>query len=164
MRLLFTGRQMGSETFDASRCDPDESVMLVDVDRCIACGACELACQLEHGETAGAPGAFRPIMVGTADDGPTVLLPLACRHCETPCEYYDDYNFWITCPSTRDRWTGKAYCDTCAGRLEKGLWPACATRCTMKTIFFGYPADIAFVLNEKRLREMGDVEIRPFDR
>ena len=85
MRLLFTGRQMGSETFDAARCDPDEPVMLVDVDRCIACGACELACQLEHGDTAGTPGAFRPIMVGKADDGPTVLLPLACRHCETPC-------------------------------------------------------------------------------
>jgi len=157
MKLVFVGRQMGHETFDPGQCDPDEFVMMVDVDRCIACGACQMACQLEH-------GAFRPILVGTDDHGPTFILPLACRHCETPCEYHDDYNFWITCPSSRQRWIGKTYCDTCAGRLEKGLWPACATRCTMKTIFVGRPPDIAFVLNEKRLREMGDVEIKPFER
>jgi Fe-S-cluster-containing dehydrogenase component len=164
MKLVFVGRQMGQETFDPKECAGEEWVMMVDLDRCIACGACEMACQLEHGETIAEPGSFRPILVAGDDGGPTFVLPLACRHCETPCQYHDDYNFWITCPSSRQHWTGKAYCDSCAGRLEQGLWPACATRCTMKTIFFGHPPDIAFALNEKRLREMGDVEIKPFER
>ena len=44
-------------------------------------------------------------------------------------------------------------------RLAKGMMPACATRCSMKAIYFGYPKDVWFALNEKRLRGMGDLTL-----
>lgn len=159
MRVVFVSKRFRREAIDLAGCDPDAPMMMVDVDRCISCGACQMACQVEHGGV-GAPAPFRPIATGPegAGSGRTVYPPLACRHCDDPCQYHGEYNFWITCPSPRGPETGLTFCDSCIARLDRGLWPACATRCTMKTIYFGRPADLAFVLGEKRLREMGDVE------
>ena len=156
MRILFVGAELGRETADLGKSDPRELVMMVDVDRCISCGACELACRLEHAEESGQPAVFRPVTLGGER---TLWLPLACRHCDDPCEYFNEYNFWITCPSTKVHGDAQVYCDGCAARIDEGLWPACASRCTMKTIYFGHAPDVAFALTEKRLREMGDVEL-----
>jgi Fe-S-cluster-containing dehydrogenase component len=161
MRILIVSENFERKKVDLRECPPDELVMMIDMDRCISCGACELACQIEHGEEIGAPGPFRPITISSEDEQGlrrTLYLPLACRHCEEPCDYYSLYNFWTTCPKAKE---GDKIipCDCCRDRTEKGLWPACATRCSMKTIYFGYAKDIAFTLGEKRLREMGDVEL-----
>ena len=162
MKVLFVSRKFEGTTIDLSDCDPEELVMMVDMDRCISCGACQLACQIENGEDAAHPGLFRPITV-EPENAPgsrrTVALPAACRHCESPCDYYNPYNFWISCPSAVVRKGTTACCDFCVKRTEKGLWPACATRCAMKTIYFGPAREIRFTLEEKRLREMGDVRI-----
>ncbi|MBI5968694.1 MAG: hypothetical protein HY882_12680, partial [Deltaproteobacteria bacterium] len=88
-------------------------------------------------------------------------LPGACRHCQTPCMYYDLHNFWIRCPD--EKVPAKARepaCDLCLGRMEKGYWPSCATRCPMKTIYVGTMEEIRIALRDKRFRGYGDVVMR----
>lgn len=152
-------RRIRGERFDAAACAPDEWIMVVDTDRCIACGACELACRIEHRGPDQAASAIHPVAVGSGQARRMVCLPLSCRHCARPCDASSPQNFWTVCPSGEARASVEAFCDQCAERLEADQWPACATRCSMKTIFFGRPDDIAFVVREKRLNELGDVEI-----
>ena len=162
MKIIFVGKNFESKGIDLNRCDPEEPVMMIDVDRCISCGSCELACQLEHGSDMGNPAPFRPITTESekGKQGRRIIyLPLSCRHCESPCDYYSAYNFWINCPNSASEDADMISCDFCIDRTEKGLWPACATRCTMKLIYFGRAHDVAFALGEKRLREMGDVDV-----
>ena len=162
MRVLYVSKNFRTCTADPEKDNPAELVMMVDLDRCISCGACELACQVEHGSEADKPALYRPIGVRVGKSRAVrhfLHMPLSCRHCEAPCEYYSQYNFWITCPLRNEHISGISSCDSCVERLENGYMPACATRCTMKCIYFGYAKDVAFVLNEKRLREMGDIEV-----
>ncbi len=162
MKVLFVSKNFEGTSLDLDKCDPEELVMMVDVDRCISCGSCQLACQIENGEDAAHSAACRPMKAKAgrnAGDIRTVNLPLACRHCESPCDYYSQYNFWITCPSASFGEAGSAACDFCVKRTGRGLWPACATRCSMKAIYFGPVREMLFVLEEKKLREMGDVTI-----
>ena len=163
MKILFVSKNFEQrKPIDLVKCDPEELVMLVDVDRCISCGACQLACEMEHGDANGKPGPFKPIDVESKDknrESRTLYLPLACRHCKSPCDYYSPYNFWTTCPESEERDRKIVSCDFCIDRTREGLWPACASRCSMKTIYFGTFKDIAFTLGEKGLREMGDVDI-----
>ncbi|MEW6768731.1 MAG: 4Fe-4S binding protein [Pseudomonadota bacterium] len=161
MRFLFLSRRLRAETFDAEASDPNEYVLAVDTDRCIACGACEMACRIEHRDQDELIGSTRPILVGgdeNKEQGRMLCLPHACRQCDEPCEAHDPYNFWSICPSAKAKEATESFCDTCVSRLGEGQWPACATRCTMKTIYFGKPDEIKFLINEKRLNELGDVE------
>ena len=48
MELILTGSQF-AKGIDL-KIPQDQVVMLVDLDRCIRCGTCQLACALEHGE------------------------------------------------------------------------------------------------------------------
>ncbi len=161
MKVLFVSKKFEGTSLDLSSCAPEELVMMIDIDRCISCGSCQLACQIENGEDAAHPARCRRITgkpEKNAGNRRTVNLPLACRHCESPCDYYSQYNFWISCPSAGLR-EERADCDFCVKRTEKGLWPACATKCAMKAIYFGPAGEMLFALEEKRLREMGDVTI-----
>jgi len=158
MKLHFTSRRFKGESFDPRQCQPEELVMLVDLDRCIGCGACALACEIEHKGALGAGEPMRPILAAASPETRMVCLPLTCRHCKTPCEYHSDYNFWVMCPSQQTRIATNTFCDSCVQRVGEDLYPACAMRCTMKTIYFGRPAEMALVLADKRLREKGDME------
>lgn len=160
MRLGFVSKRFRGERIDP-QARPDEWVLLIDLDRCIGCGACAFACRIEHAEVLGDTGdsPLRPILPPAAGaDTRMACLPGTCRHCATPCQYQNDYNFWMICPSRETRAATVAFCDSCTARLGEGQWPACATRCTMKTIYFGRGRDMQLILGEKRLREMGDVE------
>lgn len=159
MKMHFASRRFKGEAFDPEDCVHDELVMLVDVDRCIGCGACAMACEIEHEGALGAGEAMRPIVAaGAAHVSRMVVLPLTCRHCENPCEYQNDYNFWAMCPSGKQKNAITSFCDSCVSRLAVDQYPACAMRCTMKTIYFGRPPEMALVLADKRLREKGDVQ------
>ena len=158
MKLVFVSKRFRGERF-APGASGDEWTMLVDLDRCIGCGACALACAIEHDERIGDAGAPRPIVAGPGDaHARMVCLPGSCRHCTTRCEYRNEYNFWTICPSMEAKASTAAFCDSCGNRLAQNQSPACATRCTMKTIYFGRPSEMALVLADKRLREKGDME------
>ncbi len=162
MKIVFVSKMFEGTGHGLIDCDPDEYVMIVDLDRCISCGACELSCQLENRRGENFPTPVRRIRLAQQEDRDherILSLPLSCRHCESPCEHETPYNFWIICPETAGKNDNSSMCDLCAERGESGLWPACATRCTMKTIYFGTAKDMLFVLREKKLREMGDVRI-----
>ncbi|HMN15233.1 MAG TPA: 4Fe-4S binding protein [Bellilinea sp.] len=158
MRLLFTSRRFKGESFDPGQYEPNELIMFVDLDRCIGCGACALACEIEHEQALGSSEPMRPILTAMGPESRMTCLPTSCRHCQTPCEYQSDYNFWIMCPSLEARAATHTFCDSCVTRIADDLYPACAMRCTMKTIYFGRPDEIALVLADKRLREKGDIE------
>lgn len=163
MKIFYVSKNFErAQRLDLEKGDPDELIMVVDADRCISCGACELACQMEHSAEIACLSPFRPIRFepeGDNENRRTIYLPLACRHCEEPCDYYSSHNFWTTCPKAKEAEKKATRCDFCADRLQRGLWPACATKCSMKTIYFGFAKDVAFALGEKRLRDMGEVAL-----
>ena len=161
MILVFTGSLLpGSQ--ETAKIPGDQTVMVVDVDRCIRCGTCQLACSLEFGE-GGNLAPVRNLHVGGEDGSKMQIftLPGACRVCRTPCMYYDLYNFWIRCPDERfaDKVKEPA-CDLCLARREAGHWPACATRCPMKTIYVGTMDEMRIMLRDKRFRSHGDLLVR----
>lgn len=141
---------------------------LLDLDRCVGCGACVLACRLENDVPRGV--SWRRVVslnLSRAGGGPTYHLTLACHHCQDPpCE--------AACPSGAlekgpdgfvglhgDRCLGCRYCEMacpfgapaydadrgvmtkchlCGHRLEKGLLPACVAACP--TAALGFSSDV----------------------
>ena len=166
MRVIQVSKNFTGARANLIHCDPDELVLMVDVDRCISCGSCLLACQQESG------GPDRQLPSGTIEISAAVSggeplqlkLPNACRVCDNPCEYYSEYNFWTTCPASQGTVGDGLPCNQCLTRIEQGFMPACATRCSMKCIYFGRARDVAFTLGEKRLRDMGDIEFGVVER
>ena len=61
--------------------------MVMDLDRCIGCNACVIACKVEHNTAAGIN--FTKILeqeTGTYPDAGRHFLPVMCNHCDdAPC-------------------------------------------------------------------------------
>jgi Fe-S-cluster-containing dehydrogenase component len=117
---------------------------------------------MEHGEN-GQLARVRNLLPGEKNQGKEQVftLPGACRQCSTPCMYYDMHNFWTRCPDEKLAVKMKEpACDLCLSRREAGYWPACATRCPMKTIYVGTMEDIRIILRDKRFRSFGELIVR----
>lgn len=138
---------------------------LVDLDLCIGCKACEVACKAEN----NVPLNTWRLRVKYVDNGvfPDVkraFTPMRCNHCENaPCEricpvsalhYIDngivnvDKNRCIGCAACMmacpygaiymDPVTNTAdKCTFCAHRIESGLQPACVVTCPTEANIFG---------------------------
>jgi anaerobic selenocysteine-containing dehydrogenase/Fe-S-cluster-containing dehydrogenase component len=58
---------------------------LLDLGRCVGCGACVLACRLENGWSSASPWRrVLPLNLRRHPGGPTYFLSVACHHCEHP--------------------------------------------------------------------------------
>lgn len=164
MRIIYVSQKFNEVGAALKGCPDDEFVIIVDVDRCIACGSCSLACQAEHASFGKSIPTRHIVPRSHANrTGPPeriLNLPGSCRQCTSPCQYNNGYNFWTFCPgeksATRDQ--ENIRCDACAERREAGLAPACVTRCSMKCLYAGCAKDMRFALEEKRLRGMGEKE------
>jgi len=142
---------------------------IIDLGRCIGCGACEAACEFIHGKPF--------IIVHRTSIG--LDIPVSCMHCpKAPCIE--------ACPTgamTRDS-TGAVYvitsrcigcmaclyacpfgipeldratktaikCNLCMELRKEGLEPACSAICPANAILYGEDAEV-FQLAKKRTAE-----------
>ncbi|UOF89044.1 4Fe-4S dicluster domain-containing protein [Fodinisporobacter ferrooxydans] len=143
-----------------------QRVMLIDLDSCSGCHACQVACKAEH----RAPlGQFRTrVQVVEHGQFPAVnrrFVPTLCQHCEdAPCipacpveaiERMEDGIVRIqeeicigsgdcvsACPYGAiyfDDQDGQAHkCDFCQDRLADGDDPACVATCPTDALHFGF--------------------------
>jgi len=140
-------------------------IMLIDLDRCIGCLSCEVACVQEKGlEKFG----VRPMKVfrveGISDNPDGFFVPMNCFHCEpAPCVMacptsamrkrkkdgivYVEENLCIGCKAciiacpygaiTFNPSTMKVEkCDYCFKRVDKGLLPSCVSKCVTNCLYF----------------------------
>jgi formate dehydrogenase iron-sulfur subunit len=130
-------------------------LIYADLNRCIDCQACEVACQREHDSPSD-------VWVVRVED--RFAVPLACRHCEqAPCVtacYAEALSLTqegtiafdaaactgcglclFACPFgvVGFDWDGKVIhkCDLCAARLAQAKSPACVVTCPTQALAYG---------------------------
>lgn len=176
------GGPEGEEGLDLSHL-----ALVVDLDRCIGCQACELHCKLENGIPSG-PGFLRVVEASLDTDGQEgtsiLAVPVPCAHCDAPpcvdvcptgaMQRRTDGIVFIDeerclgcmvcgamCPYGVPRYSPEldraVKCDLCRRRVDQGLWPACATKCSMKAMYFGPLHQLARVRAEKGARQAAEV-------
>jgi anaerobic selenocysteine-containing dehydrogenase/Fe-S-cluster-containing hydrogenase component 2 len=147
------------------KCSQKRYGMLINLNRCIGCYACQVTCKAEYDIPFGV---FRcrvdTHLSGRYPEVRKFFLPRLCNHCENPpcikaCE--EDALFknpdgivliqkdkctgcqscYEGCPYKAieiEPYTGQVEkCDFCYQRLKKGLLPVCVESCTGKAILFG---------------------------
>ncbi|MCX6553294.1 MAG: 4Fe-4S dicluster domain-containing protein [Acidobacteria bacterium] len=137
---------------------------VLDLHRCVGCGACVLACRVENGRVESE--AWRrvlPLNLRRQPGGPTYFLSVACHHCEEPaclngcpsgayekradgivvhhearclgCRYCE-----MTCPFGTPRFEAHrgvvSKCHLCAHRIDDGREPACVAACPTEALRF----------------------------
>ncbi len=140
-------------------------IMLIDLDRCIGCLSCEVACVQEK----GIENLFiRPMKVfrieGISEKPDGFFLPMNCFHCTpAPCAMacptsamrkreedgivFVEHTLCIGCKAciiacpygaiTFNPATQKVEkCDYCYERLGKGLLPSCVSKCITNCLYF----------------------------
>ena len=138
----------------------------VDVQRCIGCRTCQVACKDRHNLQAAGPRTRR---VGSFECGmyPEVgmfHLTVSCNHCDDPAcvagcptgamfksddgtvQHVDDCcvvcrNCMITCPYGAPQFDPErkkmTKCDFCRDYLEQGLPPSCVAACPCRALDYG---------------------------
>jgi Fe-S-cluster-containing dehydrogenase component len=158
-----------------------------DQKRCIGCSACEVHCKAAHGVPVGPRLCrivqVGPKLVGAAPRLSFVFMP--CFHCEQPwcvaaCptgamqkRSVDGIVFVdsarcvgcksciAACPWGTPQWnaaTGRVMkCDYCKDRVDRGLNPACVTKCTARALAWTTPEESSRRKRERRARELSDL-------
>ncbi len=157
-------------------------MLSIDVSRCVSCRTCELECAIAHSKAGNLFGIVdtgekvqRRVVVEGA--GPSLSIPLQCRHCEdAPCI--------AVCPTKAMHRFGAGFpvlvdeklcigcracitvcpfgvifmgregaavvkCDLCIKRLAQGELPACAAGCPTKAIIFATSEEVAAAARRK---------------
>jgi anaerobic dimethyl sulfoxide reductase subunit B (iron-sulfur subunit) len=142
---------------------------LLDLARCVGCGACALACRLENRLSPDLSWRrILPLNLARSPAGPTYHFSLACHHCEAPpcakacpsgalekrsdgvvllhadrcigCRYCE-----MACPFGAPAYDAAAgvmtKCHLCSPRLDRGLEPACVTACPTDALRFSERVD-----------------------
>lgn len=140
---------------------------VLDLHRCVGCGACVLACRIENGRVREAPWRrVLPLNLTRRANGPTYHLSIACHHCDEPaclkgcparayttradgivlhhedrcmgCRYCE-----MTCPFGTPQYDAArgvvSKCHLCAHRLDVGFAPACVAACPTGALRYRAP-------------------------
>ncbi len=139
--------------------------MLIDLNRCIGCYSCQVACKMENGVPLGSWRSWvKQIEKGKYPNVSKSFLPLLCNNCENPicvtvCPVLasikrDDGIVFVDphrCIGCRYCMASCPYgvryvnpllnivqkCDFCLHRVDAGLQPACVEACPAKARIFG---------------------------
>lgn len=155
-----------------------------DRERCIGCYACEVHCKSEKDVPVGPKlNAIIPVDTADEDGPPgTTFVYMHCYHCEkaacvTVCPtgamkkrsgdgiVFVEDALCIGCKSCIsachwgvpqwDAERGKILkCDYCMERLDRGLQPACVTKCTARALKWMTPAESTRLRRERIAKEM----------
>ncbi|MET1101095.1 MAG: 4Fe-4S dicluster domain-containing protein [Pyrodictiaceae archaeon] len=157
-------KKVGPEYYEGS--STHEWAMVIDLTKCIACGACIDACSRENSRFLGVevPLGARTRIVFREINGKRVPMHLICQHCSpAPCVevcptgasikrkdgiVLIDYDLCIGCKYCMSACPyGARYvngglsavdkCTFCAHRVDKGLKPACVEACPVGARIFG---------------------------
>jgi len=157
----------------------EKKSLLVDIDLCYGCVACEVACKQEHDLDAG-PHFIKVHEVGPKKIGGKLVMdfvPMACKHCGRPAcveacpeDAIDQRSDGLVlineekctgcqacmeaCPFGAPQYiTGKNIvqkCDLCVERIDKGQLPACVHHCPTGALIFGDPNRLSEQIRKKR--------------
>ncbi len=140
-------------------------IMLIDLDRCIGCLSCEVACLQEKNLKRYDIRPMKVFRLEGLTDGPdSLFVPMNCFHCDpAPCV--------LACPTSAMRKREKdgivyveellcigckaciiacpygaitfnpdtmkvEKCDYCYKRVDKGLLPSCVSKCVTNCLYF----------------------------
>ena len=137
---------------------------LLDLHRCVGCGACVLACRIENHRVHTATWRrVLPLNLRRRPSGPTYFLSVACHHCEEPaclkgcpsgayekrtdgvvihheercigCRYCE-----MTCPFGAPQYDEAkgvmSTCHLCADRIDASRLPACVAACPTEALSY----------------------------
>lgn len=157
--------------------------LAVDVERCIGCHSCEVACKQEFNLPVG-PQWIRVIKVGPRKIGKKLkmdFVPIFCKHCEKPpCIKVCPENALRKRPDgivlvDKEKCTGcqlcidacpinapqlnpdegvVGFCNFCAHRIDDGLEPICKIVCPARCIYFGDVNEINKMMQEKKVKDI----------
>ncbi len=147
--------------------------IIIDLGKCIACRACEIACEKEHNG--------RALITVLEFEDEEVALPLSCRHCnKAPCVEVCPTNALsfdkdgavvldeskcngcamcaIVCPFSIPL-ISKATkvmvkCDLCSNRRLRGEIPACVEVCPTNALIYGELEEVIKKLRESKAKKV----------
>jgi DMSO reductase iron-sulfur subunit len=154
----------------------------IELDRCIDCNGCEVACKSWYGIEPG-PRWMRVLETwqGTFPDVTLTFFPMACLHCAEPACVEACPNGAISkrpedgivvvdrnkCKGARKCLFACPYdvpqygkdgimqmCNLCLNRLEKGLEPACVASCPTNAIHVGTMEELSALGAKKAARPL----------
>lgn len=154
----------------------------IEIDRCVECYACEVACKAEHGVDLGIK--WRRVVNVWSGSFPNVTLKtlsLSCMHCAQPaCEAVCPTGAIKKQPNTgivtvdQTKCIGCHYCffacpfgvpqygkdgtmqkcQMCIERLEKGQKPKCVSTCPADALHFGTLEELSKLSQEKVAKKL----------
>ncbi len=139
--------------------------MLIDLDKCIGCHTCAVACWQENNVPLGTFWSWvKVVETGTYPDSKVSSLPRMCNHCDNPAcvtvcpvkatykrgdgVVLVDHDICIgcgycvqACPYDARSMDPEQHlavkCTLCSHRVDRGLNPACVDACPAKARIFG---------------------------
>ena len=163
-----------------------DKLLLIDIDKCIRCYACEIACKEENNLSPG-PRACRVITMGprqVQDELHLDFVPLMCLHCDDPyCAHFcpvhaivkrDDGVVVIDenkCNGCRRCVSGCPYglmhflpekkiavkCSFCTSRIDSALEPSCVQHCIGGSLQFVSQPELDEITHGQHNVKMGKV-------
>ncbi len=160
--------------------------VFVDLDKCVECYACEVACKQEHSLEVG-PRLIRVVRLERLVDGrlERVSAPMACSHCsDAPCidscpskalrrveetgsvivrqeKCIGCRMCLIACPFGAPQFEAKGKmvkCDLCPDRLAKSEKPACVSACAAEALRFETAERTSTLVRGKMLSQAWSVK------